>query len=303
MRPAARGHPRLRLRRRPLPRPRPGERLEPAGQADPALDQRPAQPPRRLLPAPALQHRLKQRRLRPQRRRAIDQHQRRRARGSPSPSHSTPKAQASDATSKASDATGSDATFWHQMQRGRRTTRSPACRGPEPSGHRDAASTLRPRQQPFTRSDECCIRCNSAHLHNAHERVSQFPGNPLLAQARRTGDLAEAAPEVVLVEHGADARREHQAGVLPCRPRLQPVCCLCDLALAESIAFRPGRTLSRPRQCSDSCQPRSSMASSPCPRRLTEASAMGATVTPLAPRLAPRRPAKGPHIPSDLWAQ
>jgi hypothetical protein len=38
------------------------------------VDQRPAQPPRGLLTAPALQHRIEQRGLGPQRHRAIRQH-------------------------------------------------------------------------------------------------------------------------------------------------------------------------------------------------------------------------------------
>ena len=74
MRPPARRDPLFHLRGRPLPRPGAGERGEPAHQPDPALDQRPAQPPRRLLAAPALQHRLEQRGLGPQRHRAIHQH-------------------------------------------------------------------------------------------------------------------------------------------------------------------------------------------------------------------------------------
>ena len=67
MRPPARAAPRLHLLRRPRPRPRHRERLEPPDQPLPALHQRPAQPAAALLAAPALQHRLEQRRLRPQR--------------------------------------------------------------------------------------------------------------------------------------------------------------------------------------------------------------------------------------------
>ena len=61
MRPPARRDTLLRLRGRPLPRPVPGERGEPAHQLGSALDQRHRQPPRGLLPGPALQHRVEQR--------------------------------------------------------------------------------------------------------------------------------------------------------------------------------------------------------------------------------------------------
>ena len=52
MRPPARTAPRLHLLRRPRPRPRHRERLEPADQPLPALDQRPAQPAAALLEPP-----------------------------------------------------------------------------------------------------------------------------------------------------------------------------------------------------------------------------------------------------------
>ena len=91
MRPPARGDPLLDLRRRPLPRPRPGELGEPAHQPDPPVDQRAGQPPGGLLPPPALQHRLEQRRLRPQRHRAVHQHQGSRPRGLPRPGHRPPR--------------------------------------------------------------------------------------------------------------------------------------------------------------------------------------------------------------------
>ena len=76
MRPPARATPQLHLLRRPRPRPRHREPLEPADQPLPALHQRHAQPAAALLTPPALQHRLEQRRLGPQRRHAVHQHQR-----------------------------------------------------------------------------------------------------------------------------------------------------------------------------------------------------------------------------------
>ena len=56
---------------------------------------------------------------------------------------------------------------------------------------------------------------DAACRHDADEGVAQFPGNPVVAEARGLGDLAELTPDVVLVQHGADRRGEHQAGVLP----------------------------------------------------------------------------------------
>jgi hypothetical protein len=53
------------------------------------------------------------------------------------------------------------------------------------------------------------------------------------AEACCLGDLAEPAPDVVLVEHRADCGREHQPGVLPRFPRRQTVRGLGRLALAE----------------------------------------------------------------------
>ena len=76
---------------------------------------------------------------------------------------------------------------------------------------------------------------DAARGHDAHEGVPQLPGNPVVAQARGPGDLAEAAPDVVLVEHGADRRAEHQSGVVPQLASLQAVRGPCRLALAEGV--------------------------------------------------------------------
>ncbi len=96
MRPAAPGDERLDLLGRPGPRPPAGERLEPAHHPLPTPDQRLAQPPAQLLPPPSGQHRLEQRGFRPQRPRAVHQHQRRRPRhpsghDTPVPRHQTPQ--------------------------------------------------------------------------------------------------------------------------------------------------------------------------------------------------------------------
>ena len=76
---------------------------------------------------------------------------------------------------------------------------------------------------------------DAARGHDAHEGVPQLSGNPVVAQARGPGDLAEAAADVVLVEHGADRRGEDQAGVLPHLPRLQAIRSLGCLALTEGV--------------------------------------------------------------------
>src|SRR5271166_1131956 len=56
-----------------------------------------------------------------------------------------------------------------------------------------------------------------------HEGVPELAGYPLVPQACGPGDLAELATDVVLVQHRADHRGEHQAGVLPQLPGLQAV--------------------------------------------------------------------------------
>jgi hypothetical protein len=43
--------------------------------------------------------------------------------------------------------------------------------------------------------------------HDAHERVPQFPGHPVLPEPSRLGDLAELAPDVVLIQHRPDSGR------------------------------------------------------------------------------------------------
>lgn len=53
--------------------------------------------------------------------------------------------------------------------------------------------------------------------------VPQLPVNPVLTQARRLGDPPELAPDVVLVQHHPDRRREEETVVLPQLPRLKPV--------------------------------------------------------------------------------
>ncbi len=81
VRPATGGDPALQLRRRPRPRPAAAGRLETAHHPFPAVDQRRAQPAADLLAAETCQHLVEQHRLRPQRRRAVHERQRRRARG------------------------------------------------------------------------------------------------------------------------------------------------------------------------------------------------------------------------------
>ena len=155
MRPPARGHPRLGLRRRPLPRPAAGERRELAHHPLPLADQPGRQPARLLLAPPPRQHLLQQHRPRRNRHRAIRSNQRQRPPPCP---HPVPLRACARCINRSPSPTDLDATSCHPAQPGASNPWSTACPAPGPRarqtpGNAAAPATASPRQSRNVASD------------------------------------------------------------------------------------------------------------------------------------------------------
>jgi len=232
VRPPARGDPVLHLRGRPLPRPGPGERGEPAHQPHPALDQRPGQPPRRLLAPPALQHRLEQRGLGPQRHRAIHQHQSSRPRGLPRPGHEPPTRHAPSATTRAARRkrikchilpASPTRLIQHQLRRVSRSQAGGAAPGSQHHGTRRLAAPQPPVDAPdaaqpasmHQKAARCIMRPSAATRSDGTSRHRMQPGADIPGHRRRparrhtaNASWLHAAPQAARVH--ANCRMMHQ---------------------------------------------------------------------------------------------